>query len=106
MNENMEQGKMQGAPAQPTPTENGGTQAQPQQPTPQQPQARPCPQDCRMCGISQQVFCTTKMLFDLSRRQQVLEMAVKEITKALIGIQAQLQEKGEATELSIPFTGE
>lgn len=103
MNENMEQGKIQGASAQPTPTENGGAQAQP---TPQQPQARPCPQDCRMCGINQQVFCTTKMLFDLSRRQQVMEMAVGEITKALIGIQAQLQKKDEAAELSIPFTGE
>jgi hypothetical protein len=102
----MVQGKIQEAPAQPTPTENGGAQAQPQQPTPQQPQARPCPQDCRMCGINQQVFCATKMLFDLSRRQQVLEMAVGEITKALIDIRAQLQKKGEATELSIPFAGE
>jgi hypothetical protein len=33
-------------------------------------------------------------------------MAVGEITKALIDIRAQLQKKGEATELSIPFAGE
>ena len=65
-------------------------------------QARPCPQDCRLCGINQQVFCTTKMLFDLSRRQQVMESAVAEMSKTLIAVQTQLQ-KDEVTELSIPF---
>ena len=95
----MAQEKTQGASAQPTPTEN---ETAPQQAA-QQPQARPCPQDCRMCGINQQVFCTTKMLFDLSRRQQMLEMAIGEMAKTLADIQAQTQKKEEATELSIPF---
>lgn len=73
-------------------------------PVAQQPQARPCPQDCRLCGINQQIFCTTKMLFDLSRRQQILEMAVAEMAKTLADIQAQMQEKDDTAGLSIPFS--
>jgi hypothetical protein len=101
----MAEEKTQGAAAVPQPTGNGGAQAQGQQQPVQQAQAqaRPCPQDCRLCSVSQQVFCSAKMLFDLSRRQMVLEAAVGEMAKALADIQAQMQKKEEAIEFSIPL---
>ena len=70
---------------------------------PQAPQPRPCPQDCRMCGMNQQLFCTTKMLFDLSRAQQMLGQQVAAVEKAVADIQAQMQPKEQGEAMSIPF---
>lgn len=70
---------------------------------PQAPQARPCPQDCRQCSMSQQIFCTTKMLFDLSRAQQVLAQKLEAVEKTVADIQAQLQPKEKDGELALPF---
>ena len=71
----------------------------------QQPQVamRPCPQDCRMCPMTQQIFCSTKMLFDLSRSQQVLRDQVSELTKE-VGILRDQMKKGDDDQLSIPFS--
>lgn len=69
----------------------------------QQPQARPCPQDCRMCPMTQQVFCSTKMLFDLSRSQQVLRDQVSELSKEVGTLRDQMKPKGEDGQMSIPF---
>ena len=70
----------------------------------EEPQPRPCPQDCRLCGMNQQVFCTTKMLFDMSRAMQALGEQVAAVEKAVADLQAQMQEKEQDGEqLSIPF---
>jgi hypothetical protein len=69
----------------------------------QQPQARPCPQDCRMCPMTQQIFCATKMLFDLSRSQQVLRDQVSELSKEVGILRDQMKPKGEDGQMSIPF---
>lgn len=53
--------------------------------------------------MAQQIFCTAKMLFDLSRRMQTLETAVIEMAKSITDIQSQLQKKDEPSELSTPF---
>lgn len=76
----------------------------PKQEQEQAPQPRPCPQDCRMCGMSQQIFCSTKMLFDLSRSQQTLREQVDELAKAVGDLQDRLQPKEQDGELSIPFS--
>ena len=62
-----------------------------------QPQARPCPQDCRHCSINQQVFCSVKMLFDLSRQQQAMQQQIAEL-------QARLPKPEGSGELAIPFS--
>jgi hypothetical protein len=69
----------------------------------QQPQARPCPQDCRMCPMTQQIFCATKMLFDLSRSQQETSKRLSMLELSLDDIKEQLQPKQEDGQLSIPF---
>ena len=69
----------------------------------QQPQVRPCPQDCRLCPMTQQIFCSTKMLFDLSRSQQVLRDQMSELSKAVGTLQEQMK-KGDDDQLSIPFS--
>lgn len=71
---------------------------------PQAPQPRPCPQDCRQCNSAQQLFCTTKMLFDMSRTQQALGQQVEELKKDIADIKAQIQPKEQNGELSIPFS--
>ena len=68
----------------------------------QQPQARPCPQDCRQCGMSQQVFCTTKMLFDLSRAQQVLGQHIASVVAAMADLRAQMQAADAALSMPSP----
>lgn len=88
----MAQEKTQEASVQPTPARTETTQ-----------QPRPCPQDCRMCGINQQVFCTTKMLFDLSRSQQVLHDQIKELSDAVGILREQMPKKEDDGQLSIPF---
>lgn len=80
--------------------------AQPvQDATPQsnQQSIRPCPQDCRMCPMPQQIFCATKMLFDLSRSQQVLRDQVSELTKEVGILRDQMKPKDDDGQLSIPF---
>ena len=67
------------------------------------PQARPCPQDCRVCGMSQQVFCSTKMLFDMSRTMQVLGQQIAEVEKAVADLQVQMQKSESPEQLAIPF---
>lgn len=80
-----------------------GTQQHPQQP--QQPQARPCPQDCRLCGVNQQIFCTTKMLFNLSRTAQEMSQRMSIMELTLDDIKEQLKPKTvEEAQLSIPFS--
>ena len=69
----------------------------------QAPQARPCPQDCRRCSVSQQIFCTTKMLFDLSKAQQAISQKIEAVENTVADIQAQLQPKEQDVELAIPF---
>ena len=70
---------------------------------PQAPQPRPCPQDCRQCNSEQQLFCTTKMLFDMSRSQQILRDQVNELSQTVGFLKEQLQPKEQGEELSIPF---
>jgi len=96
----MAQEKTQGATAQPTTTENEGTRTQ----APQQPQARPCPQDCRLCGMNQQVFCSTKMLFDMSRAIQVMSQQIAAVEKSVADLQAQMQKEEQGGELTLPFS--
>ena len=71
---------------------------------PQVPQPRPCPQDCRQCNSAQQLFCTTKMLFDLYRSQLILRDQMKELSQTVGILKDQLQPKEQKGELSIPFT--
>ncbi len=68
-----------------------------------QPTPRPCPQDCSRCSVSQQVYCSTKMLFDLSRAYQEARQQIASVKAAIAGIQAQLQPKEGEAPLSTPF---
>lgn len=70
----------------------------------QQPQLRPCPQDCSRCSTQQHIFCSTKMLFDLSRAFQESRRQQAEIVQAVAAIQEQLNPKEQEAQLSIPFT--
>jgi len=81
----------------------GGQPVQGASPQSNQQSARPCPQDCRMCPMPQQVFCATKMLFDLSRSQQVLRDQINELTKEVGILRDQMHPKGEDGQMSIPF---
>ena len=68
-------------------------------------QGRPCPQDCRMCPMTQQIFCSTKMLFDLSRSQQTLRDQMSELSKEVGTLREQMKPKDSDGQLSIPFAG-
>lgn len=68
-----------------------------------QPTPRPCPQDCLRCSVSQQVYCSTKMLFDLSRSYQEARQQIASVEAAIAGIQAQLQSTGTDGQLSTPI---
>lgn len=70
----------------------------------QQPQPRPCPQDCSRCSTQQHIFCSTKMLFDLSRAFQESRRQQAELAQAVVAIQEQLKPKEQESQLSIPFT--
>ena len=70
----------------------------------QQPQPRPCPQDCSKCSTPQHIFCSAKMLFDLSRAYQEQRQQSAELAKAVADIQEQLKPKDQEVQLSIPFT--
>lgn len=56
-----------------------------------------------MCPMTQQIFCATKMLFDLSRSQQVLRDQVSELTKEVGILRDQMKPKDDDGQLSIPF---
>lgn len=70
----------------------------------QHPQPRPCPQDCSRCSTQQHIFCSTKMLFDLSRAFQESRHQQAEIVQAVAEIQERLKPKEQESQLSIPFT--
>jgi len=70
----------------------------------QQPQPRPCPQDCSRCSTQQHIFCSTKMIFDLSRAFQESRRQQAEIVQAVAEIQERLKPKEQESQLSIPFT--
>lgn len=77
--------------------------AAPQQPQ-QQPQARPCPQDCRLCGMNQQMYCATQMVFNLSRTVQDISQRLSLLELSLDDVKEQVQPKQEEAQLSIPFS--
>lgn len=88
------------------PTEDVQHTAAPQQSQqqPQQPQPRPCPQDCRMCGVNQQIFCSTKMLFSLSRTVQELGQRISLLELSIDDIKEQLQPKQDEPQFTAPFS--
>ena len=69
-----------GAPATQKPTEA----AQAAQPSASQ-QPRPCPQDCAKCPMPQQLFCSVKMLFNLSREQRELKDQMAQMADTNLG---------------------
>lgn len=77
-----------GAPATQKPTE-AAQAAQPQ--ASQQP--RPCPQDCAKCLMPQQLFCSVKMLFNLSREQREIKNQMAEMAGTIATIQDQMKSK-------------
>ena len=68
-----------------------------------QPSPRPCPQDCSRCPVSQQVYCSTKMLFDLSRAYQETRQQLAAMESVMAAIQSQLQPKDDNAPLSTPI---
>ena len=69
-------------------------------------QPRPCPQDCSKCSMPQHIFCSTKMLFDLSRAYQEQRQQNADLAKAIADIREQLKPKEQEALLSIPFDRE
>ncbi len=78
-------------------TENAAQQS------PRQSQSRPCPQDCRLCGMNQQIYCSTQMLFNMSRTVQEMRQKISLLELAIDDIKEQVQPKQEDGQLSIPF---
>ena len=88
-----------GAPAPQKPTEA----AQAAQPSASQ-QPRPCPQDCAKCPMPQQLFCSVKMLFNLSREQREIKNQMAEMAGTIATIQDQMKPKEqEEVPLVEPF---
>lgn len=87
-----------------TPQEEQAQQAASSPASNQQPQPRPCPQDCSRCSTQQHIFCSTKMLFDLSRAFQESRRQQAELAQAVAAIQERLKPKEQESQLSIPFT--
>lgn len=56
--------------------------------------------------MPQQVYCTSKMLFDLSRAFQESRRQQAGIVQAVAEIQERLKPKEQEAQLSIPFNGE
>lgn len=78
------------------------------QPAAQQPSAsqqpRPCPQDCAKCPMPQQLFCSVKMLFNLSREQREIKNQMAEMAGTIATIQDQMKPKEqEQVPLVEPF---
>ena len=88
-----------GAPATQKPTEA----AQAAQPSASQ-QPRPCPQDCAKCPMPQQLFCSVKMLFNLSREQRDMKSQMELMAETIATLQEQLKPKEqEQVTLVEPF---
>ena len=88
-----------GAPATQKPTEA----AQAAQPSASQ-QPRPCPQDCAKCPMPQQLFCSVKMLFNLSREQREMKSQMELMAETIATLQEQLKPKEqEQVTLVEPF---
>ncbi len=83
----------------------GGQPVQHQEAIPQNnhQSPRPCPQDCTKCPTQQQIFCSTKMLFDMSRSQQQLRNQMEEMSRTILTLQDQMKPKESDGQLSIPF---
>ena len=88
-----------GAPATQKPTEA----VQAAQPSASQ-QPRPCPQDCAKCPMPQQLFCSVKMLFNLSREQREVKDQMAQMADTIATLQDQMKPKepGEV-QLAEPF---
>lgn len=67
-----------------------------------QPQARPCPQNCLLCSMPQQVFCASKMLFDLSRSHMEAVRQIAELERQVSDIRLRLVSVGDSEALSTP----
>jgi hypothetical protein len=73
-----------------------------EQPSAQSP--RPCPQDCAKCPMPQQLFCSVKMLFNLSREQRELKNQMAEMLGTIATLQDQLKPKEQEEVLLLePF---
>lgn len=75
----------------------------PQSPQSNQASPRPCPMNCALCPMPQQIFCATKMLFDLSRAYQEQRQQLADIALSVATLQSQLQSTPDTPQLSIPF---
>ena len=64
--------------------------------TNQQTASRPCPKDCRMCGLAQQVYCATQMCFNLYEVVTGMSTRVESIEQAVETL------KSKTDELAIP----
>ena len=60
---------------------NESEQVKPQE----QAQVRPCPHDCGKCSPWQQMYCCTKMVFDLSK-------SLQEIREEIVQLKAELND--------------
>lgn len=69
----------------------------------QEQRPRPCPQNCALCSQQQQIYCASKMLFDLSRLYQELRQQIAGIESAVAHIQEQTSPAGGDGQLSVPF---
>ena len=63
-------------------------------------QARPCPQDCGKCSPWQQMFCCTKMVFELSKHFQEARAEVAQLREELSELKQTIPM--QVTELSSP----
>lgn len=72
-------------------------------PAQQQPAARPCPQDCRLCSTPQQVYCCTRMMFDSSKMLQECRQLSIQSMAAMAELKELIAKKNNPEELSIPF---
>jgi len=67
------------------------------------PKGRPCPQDCSKCGPWQQMFCCTKMIFDLSKNLQIARQEVAQLRAEIAELKKNMP--NQAMELSSPPLG-
>ena len=70
----------------------------------EKPNARPCPQDCGKCSSWQQVYCCTKMTFNLSKVTNEARAEIAALRSEIAELRSTLPEK--ADELSTPTTQE
>lgn len=58
-----------------------------------QTQERPCPHDCRRCNPGQQIYCCTKMVYDLSRSLQEVKSEIRQLKEEMNGVQTYIPTK-------------